>query len=129
MNSFIPPTVFESADIDGLPPPKFKKNRMVVCVSLAHIPVVALGVHEEYSLCWALCDIRFSHVLFRLSPLLQQFERYFEANDVSKGGSFYLQSKIYRAKELLTEFQDEKRREEQQQQQQQQPQQNGNDKQ
>jgi import inner membrane translocase subunit TIM16 len=35
------------------------------------------------------------------------------ANDVSKGGSFYLQSKIYRAKELLDEFQKEKRMEEQ----------------
>ena len=44
----------------------------------------------------------------------KQFDRYFAANDVSKGGSFYLQSKIYRAKELLTEFQEEKRREEQQ---------------
>mmetsp|Transcript_38419 Transcript_38419/g.110365 ORF Transcript_38419/g.110365 Transcript_38419/m.110365 type:complete len:125 (-) Transcript_38419:309-683(-) len=42
----------------------------------------------------------------------KQFEKYFAANDVSKGGSFYLQSKIYRAKELLTEFQEEKRREE-----------------
>ena len=39
---------------------------------------------------------------------------------MSKGGSFYLQSKIYRANELLTEFQKEKRQEEQQQQQQQQ---------
>ena len=38
----------------------------------------------------------------------QQFERYFEANDVSKQGSFYLQSKIYRAHELLMEFQAEK---------------------
>ena len=44
---------------------------------------------------------------------LQQFEKYFAANDVSKGGSFYLQSKIYRANELLTEFQNEKRAEEQ----------------
>ena len=38
------------------------------------------------------------------------------ANDVKKGGSFYLQSKVYRAKELLDEFQKEKRAEEQQQQ-------------
>eukprot|EP00339_Tiarina_fusa_P028514 CAMPEP_0117026302 /NCGR_PEP_ID=MMETSP0472-20121206/19352_1 /TAXON_ID=693140 ORGANISM="Tiarina fusus, Strain LIS" /NCGR_SAMPLE_ID=MMETSP0472 /ASSEMBLY_ACC=CAM_ASM_000603 /LENGTH=129 /DNA_ID=CAMNT_0004733275 /DNA_START=95 /DNA_END=484 /DNA_ORIENTATION=+ len=45
----------------------------------------------------------------------KQFERYFAANDVSKGGSFYLQSKIYRANELLSEFQEEKRKEEQQQ--------------
>jgi import inner membrane translocase subunit TIM16 len=36
------------------------------------------------------------------------------ANDISKGGSFYLQSKVYRAKELLDEFQKEKRLEEQQ---------------
>lgn len=43
----------------------------------------------------------------------KQFEKYFAANDVSKGGSFYLQSKIYRANELLTEFQNEKRAEEQ----------------
>ena len=30
-----------------------------------------------------------------------QFDKYFEANKVEKGGSFYLQSKIYRAKEAL----------------------------
>ncbi|MGK3741614.1 MAG: hypothetical protein ACI90V_008467, partial [Bacillariaceae sp.] len=41
--------------------------------------------------------------------ICQQFERYFEANKSSnKGGSFYLQSKIYRANELLQEFQAEK---------------------
>eukprot|EP00531_Pseudo-nitzschia_arenysensis_P019763 CAMPEP_0116131982 /NCGR_PEP_ID=MMETSP0329-20121206/9303_1 /TAXON_ID=697910 /ORGANISM="Pseudo-nitzschia arenysensis, Strain B593" /LENGTH=131 /DNA_ID=CAMNT_0003626463 /DNA_START=254 /DNA_END=652 /DNA_ORIENTATION=+ len=38
----------------------------------------------------------------------KQFERYFAANDVKKNGSFYLQSKIYRAHELLMEFQAEK---------------------
>lgn len=41
----------------------------------------------------------------------KQFERYFEANDVNKNGSFYLQSKIYRAHELLIEFQEEKHKE------------------
>eukprot|EP00536_Pseudo-nitzschia_multiseries_P006010 jgi/Psemu1/192121/e_gw1.123.73.1 len=41
----------------------------------------------------------------------QQFEKYFEANDVSKGGSFYLQSKIYRAHELLAEFQKDQQQE------------------
>ena len=42
----------------------------------------------------------------------QQFEKYFAANDVKNGGSFYLQSKVYRARELLIEFQNEKRSEE-----------------
>jgi|Transcript_3143 import inner membrane translocase subunit TIM16 len=37
-----------------------------------------------------------------------QFERYFAANDVKKQGSFYLQSKIYRAHELLMDFKAEK---------------------
>jgi hypothetical protein len=55
----------------------------------------------------------------RRTPQKKQYERYFAANDVSKGGSFYLQSKIYRAHEQLMEFQKEKRKEEQQQQQQQ----------
>jgi hypothetical protein len=49
--------------------------------------------------------------------IVKQFEKYFAANDASKGGSFYLQSKIYRAHELLTEFQKEKRKEEMNQQQ------------
>jgi len=34
----------------------------------------------------------------------KQFDRYFATNAVEKGGSFYLQSKIYRAKEQLDEF-------------------------
>jgi import inner membrane translocase subunit TIM16 len=38
----------------------------------------------------------------------KQYDRYFEANKVEKGGSFYLQSKIYRAKELLDEYVKEK---------------------
>jgi len=33
----------------------------------------------------------------------KQFERYHAANAVDKGGSFYLQSKVYRARELLDE--------------------------
>lgn len=35
--------------------------------------------------------------------LEQSFERMFQANDVENGGSFYLQSKIYRARESLLE--------------------------
>mmetsp|Transcript_33592 Transcript_33592/g.81214 ORF Transcript_33592/g.81214 Transcript_33592/m.81214 type:complete len:141 (-) Transcript_33592:567-989(-) len=42
----------------------------------------------------------------------RQYERYFEANKVEKGGSFYLQSKIYRAKELLDDYIEEKNAEE-----------------
>eukprot|EP00557_Chaetoceros_sp_GSL56_P012591 CAMPEP_0176477456 /NCGR_PEP_ID=MMETSP0200_2-20121128/633_1 /TAXON_ID=947934 /ORGANISM="Chaetoceros sp., Strain GSL56" /LENGTH=124 /DNA_ID=CAMNT_0017873269 /DNA_START=439 /DNA_END=813 /DNA_ORIENTATION=+ len=34
----------------------------------------------------------------------KQYERFFTANSVEKGGSFYLQSKVYRAKEQLDEF-------------------------
>jgi len=40
--------------------------------------------------------------------ILKQYERYFEVNKVENGGSFYLQSKIYRAKELLDEYVKEK---------------------
>jgi len=43
----------------------------------------------------------------------QQYDKYFEANAVEKGGSFYLQSKIYRAKEQLDEFVKEQQREKQ----------------
>jgi len=35
--------------------------------------------------------------------IMEQFEKYFEANDSMKGGSFYLQNKIYYAKEMLME--------------------------
>ncbi len=33
--------------------------------------------------------------------LLQKYKKLFEANDPAKGGSFYLQSKIFRSKEVL----------------------------
>jgi import inner membrane translocase subunit TIM16 len=39
----------------------------------------------------------------------QQFEKYFAANSVEKGGSFYVQSKIYRAKEMLDQYIKEKK--------------------
>lgn len=45
----------------------------------------------------------------------RQYEKYMAANEVKKGaGSFYLQSKVYRAHELLSDFSAEKRREEHQ---------------
>ncbi|KAJ0391472.1 hypothetical protein P43SY_004008 [Pythium insidiosum] len=42
----------------------------------------------------------------------KQFQRYFEANDPAKGGSFYLQSKIFRAKEALERKEEEQPKEE-----------------
>lgn len=33
--------------------------------------------------------------------VLEQYKKYFDANDPTKGGSFYLQSKFYRSKEVL----------------------------
>jgi hypothetical protein len=58
-----------------------------------------------------LSDPPFYFIVFFNFSIVQQFERYFAANDVNKQGSFYLQSKIYRAHEMLKEFQEEKRRE------------------
>lgn len=57
--------------------------------------------------------ITYYHVLSWANPsiyctrsldLLQQFEKYFAANSVENGGSFYIQSKVYRAKEMLEEY-------------------------
>uniref|UniRef100_A0A7S3DV35 Mitochondrial import inner membrane translocase subunit TIM16 n=1 Tax=Entomoneis paludosa TaxID=265537 RepID=A0A7S3DV35_9STRA len=39
----------------------------------------------------------------------RQYEKYMASNDVSKGGSFYLQSKVYRAKEMLDKYLEEER--------------------
>ena len=36
--------------------------------------------------------------------IAQQFDKYFAANAVERGGSFYLQSKVYRAKQLMDEY-------------------------
>jgi mitochondrial import inner membrane translocase subunit TIM16 len=46
------------------------------------------------------------------TQIAQQYEKYFSANAVENGGSFYLQSKVYRAKEQLDEFIKEKQLEE-----------------
>lgn len=37
------------------------------------------------------------------AQVLEQFEKYYTGNDPENGGSFYLQSKIYNAKEALLE--------------------------
>ena len=39
-----------------------------------------------------------------VSAIQRQYDRYFAANAVENGGSFYVQSKVYRAKELLDEY-------------------------
>lgn len=43
----------------------------------------------------------------------KQFEKYFNDNAVEKGGSFYIQSKVYRAKELMDDYLKEKESESQ----------------
>lgn len=45
-----------------------------------------------------------------VESIQRQFDKYMAANDISKGGgSFYLQSKVFRAKEMLDEYIEEKR--------------------
>jgi import inner membrane translocase subunit TIM16 len=40
--------------------------------------------------------------------IMQQFDKYMEANDPEKGGSFYIQNKVYYAKEfLMQDFENE----------------------
>lgn len=48
-------------------------------------------------------------LLMKTHETSQQFEKYFAANAVEKGGSFYLQSKVYRAKQMLDQFIAEKK--------------------
>lgn len=43
-----------------------------------------------------------------VTSIQRQYDRYFGANAVENGGSFYVQSKVYRAKELLDEYAHEK---------------------
>ena len=38
----------------------------------------------------------------------KQFNRYFEANDPKNGGSYYLQSKIFRANEVFAQYEKDK---------------------
>jgi len=61
------------------------------------------------------CTCCTHHNSYSFPTTLQQYEKYFAANSVENGGSFYLQSKVYRAKEQLDEFIKEKRMEDKQQ--------------
>lgn len=56
----------------------------------------------------ALLVLNMSEQEATVEAVQKQYERYFEANKVDKGGSFYLQSKVYRAKELLDDYVKEK---------------------
>ena len=47
-----------------------------------------------------------------VASVQRQYDRYFAANAIENGGSFYVQSKIYRAKELLDEYANEWKMEE-----------------
>ncbi len=38
---------------------------------------------------------------WHIAPHSQKFMHLYQANDVAKGGSFYLQSKVFRAKERV----------------------------
>ncbi len=40
---------------------------------------------------------------FTREEVVSAYDKFFEANDPAKGGSFYLQSKIFRARETLEE--------------------------
>mmetsp|Transcript_15307 Transcript_15307/g.18625 ORF Transcript_15307/g.18625 Transcript_15307/m.18625 type:complete len:152 (-) Transcript_15307:377-832(-) len=57
----------------------------------------------------------------------KQYDKYFQANAVEKGGSFYLQSKIYRAKEMLDDYIKEQEMEDSQEEKQSQQQGSGDD--
>ncbi len=45
--------------------------------------------------------LSFSELPKTSEELLTRYTKYFEANDPAKGGSFYLQSKFFRAKEIV----------------------------
>ena len=51
-------------------------------------------------------DQIFNQIFFYIHYIIiliinQRYKRLFEANDPGKGGSFYLQSKVFRSKEVL----------------------------
>lgn len=52
--------------------------------------------HEE-----ALKILNFDKNPATIEELVARFDKYFAANDPKKGGSFYLQSKFYRAREVV----------------------------
>jgi mitochondrial import inner membrane translocase subunit TIM16 len=58
-------------------------------------------IRKEMSLREAQDILAFPNKPKSLQELNERYEKYFTVNDPKKGGSFYIQSKIYRAKEAL----------------------------
>lgn len=66
---------------------------------------------REISKSEALSIMNLSEAEVTAEAVEKQFDKYFNSNSVEKGGSFYVQSKIYRAKELLDDYVKEKKME------------------
>ncbi|KAI2494832.1 Pam16 [Fragilaria crotonensis] len=66
-------------------------------------------LRREVSKSEALQILNLSEAEATAEAVEKQFEKYFAANAVEKGGSFYLQSKVYRAKQMLDQFIAEKK--------------------
>merc|ERR1712166_1300148 len=80
---------------------------MGVDASEAAVPVFGKRISKSEAL--TILNLTEKEITADPKIITKQFDRYFAANASSnKGGSFYLQSKIYRANELLQEFQSEK---------------------
>mmetsp|Transcript_23077 Transcript_23077/g.26331 ORF Transcript_23077/g.26331 Transcript_23077/m.26331 type:complete len:120 (+) Transcript_23077:69-428(+) len=61
-------------------------------------------INRQLSKSEALQILNLSETEMTAEAVEKQFEKYFADNAVEKGGSFYIQSKVYRAKELLDEY-------------------------
>mmetsp|Transcript_16463 Transcript_16463/g.29150 ORF Transcript_16463/g.29150 Transcript_16463/m.29150 type:complete len:130 (-) Transcript_16463:152-541(-) len=61
----------------------------------------AAGGRKVMKLDEAIKVLNFDKMPATAEEVLQQYERYHKANDPAKGGSFYLQSKFFRAKEAI----------------------------
>ncbi|GBG25289.1 Mitochondrial import inner membrane translocase subunit tim16 [Hondaea fermentalgiana] len=59
------------------------------------------SLRKEMKLDEALKVLNFDSTPKNLPEVTERYEQYFNANDPKKGGSFYLQSKFHRAKEVV----------------------------
>mmetsp|Transcript_6212 Transcript_6212/g.12620 ORF Transcript_6212/g.12620 Transcript_6212/m.12620 type:complete len:134 (-) Transcript_6212:1024-1425(-) len=58
-------------------------------------------LRKEMPLDEAMKILNFDATPTSVAELSERYDRFFNANDPKKGGSFYLQSKFYRAKEVV----------------------------